>query len=199
MEFKEIVKKRYATKSFDDKKIPEKDVAELLELIRYSASSFGLQPYKVIVIEDDALKERLYSVSWNQPQIKTNSHILVFCAYTDIKSRIERYEELMIENGAKKESIKGYIDMMRGFEAAMSDDKKLVWSQKQAYIALGNAINGAKALGFDSCPMEGFDAQEYSKILNLPSDLIPTVVCPIGYANDNPRPKIRFDSTNLFI
>lgn len=199
MEFKDIVMKRYATKSFDGNTIPDAKINELLELIRYSASSFGLQPYKIMVITDNHTKQRLEKASWNQPQISTCSHLLVFCAYTDISSRIDQYEQLMINRGAKPESIKGYIDMMRGFEKALPDDKKLAWAQKQAYIALGNALNGAKSLGLDSCPMEGFNAEEYTKILNLPKNLIPTVICPIGYANDAPRPKLRYEMKELLV
>lgn len=199
MEFKEIVMKRYATKSFDGKKIPKKEFDELLELVRYSASSYGLQPYKIKVIEDQATKEKLAPASWNQPQITTCSHLLVFCAYTDIISRINNYEKLMLKSGAKPDSIKGYIDIMRNFEKNLPEDKKLSWTQKQTYLALGNAINGAKSLGFDSCPMEGFNAEEYAKILNLPKNLVPTVICTIGYASDSPRPKLRYEIKELIV
>ncbi|GIU69687.1 MAG: NAD(P)H-dependent oxidoreductase [Candidatus Woesearchaeota archaeon] len=198
MNFKDIVKSRYAVKKFDGRQLPQEKVDELLELIRYSASSFGLQPYKIKVISDKKTKEELAPASWNQPQITSCSHLLVFCAYTDIKNRIIQYGKLMKNNGAKPESIKGFTDMTSGYEAKMSDDAKLVWAQKQVYIALGNAINGAKALGFDSCPMEGFNAEEYSKILKLPKNIVPTVICAIGYAADTPRPKIRYEKEDLF-
>ncbi|HIJ02108.1 NAD(P)H-dependent oxidoreductase [Candidatus Woesearchaeota archaeon] len=198
MEFREIVMKRYATKSFDGRAIPEIKISELMELIRYSTSSFGLQPYKIKVISDKETKEKLMPASRNQPQISSCSHLFVFCADTGIIPRIERLQEMMIANGAKPESLKGYVDMMRGFEQQMPEDKKLIWAQKQAYIALGNAINGAKSLGFDSCPMEGFDPVEYAKILDLPKNLVAAVLCPVGYANDNPKPKIRFSKEELF-
>lgn len=193
MEFKEIVEKRYATKSFDGKKIPKEKVDELIELIRLSASSFNIQPWKIKVISDDETKKKLLPVSWNQPQITSCSHLLVFCADTDIKSKIDKLEKLT-GKGAEQ-----YIKMMRDFEKNMPEDKKLVWAQKQVYIALGNALNGSKALGFDSCPMEGFSPDEYSKILKLPKNLVPTLVCPIGYANDTPRPKLRFSKKDILI
>ncbi|MEM4637866.1 MAG: NAD(P)H-dependent oxidoreductase [Candidatus Woesearchaeota archaeon] len=199
MNFKDIVMNRYATKSFDGRKLPDEKIKELLELIRYSASSFGLQPYKIIVVKDKETKEKLLPASWNQPQITTCSHLLIFCADTDIKSRVDKYEKLLLKNNKENDSVKKYVEMIRGFEQQMSEDKKLVWAQKQVYIALGNAINGAKSLGFDSCPMEGFIPEEYSKILCLPENLVPTVLCPVGYANDNPRPKIRFDNTDLYV
>ena len=81
----------------------------------------------------------------------------------------------------------------------MSEEQKLSWSQRQAFLALGNALNGAKSLGFDSCPMEGFDPKEYAKILGLPGNLVPTALCPIGYASDKPNPKLRFPKDEVFV
>lgn len=198
MEFEKIVNGRYATKLFDGRKLPEDKVNRLFEIIRQAASSFNIQPWKIIVVKDQKLKEKLQPATWNQQQIPTCSHLLVFCADTDIAGNIDRLEKLMIENGADKESIKGYMDMMRGFEKGLNEQQKLSWAQRQAYLALGNALNGAKALGFDSCPMEGFSPAEYSKILNLPKNLVPTALCPIGYAADKPKPKLRFPENKMF-
>ncbi|MBI4116399.1 NAD(P)H-dependent oxidoreductase [Candidatus Pacearchaeota archaeon] len=199
MDFGEIVKKRYATKAFDGKKIPEQKINELLEIIRYAPSSFNMQPWKIIVISDKKLKEKLSPVSWNQPQITSCSHLLVFCADKNILGRIEALERLMIQNGAKAEQINGYIDMMKGFEKNLSEEQKLSWAQRQTYISLGNAVNGAKSLGFDSCPMEGFSSEEYSKILNLPSNIVPSALCAVGYASDKPMPKTRFPQKDVFV
>ncbi len=198
MEFSEIVMKRYAAKKFDGKRIPEAKVKELEEMIRYSASSFGLQPWKVKVVSDQETKDKLMAASWNQPQVGTASHVLVFCADEDIGALITKLEAALIKAGSPKESLKGYVDVMRGFAEGKDSTARLAWAQKQAYIALGNALNGAKALGFDSCPMEGFDPAQYSKILGLPENLVPSVVCPIGYAADTPRPKVRFEREEVF-
>ena len=195
MEFKQIVMERYATKLFDGRKLPDSKINELLELIRYSPSSFNIQPWVVKVITDQKIKERLTPVSMNQKQIESCSHLLVFCANTDIAGNIDKLEKLMKEAGASTE----YIDIMRGFDKSLSDGQKLSWAQRQAYLALGNTLNGAKALGFDSCPMEGFDPKEYSKILNLPSNLVPTALCPIGYAADKQKGKLRFPREEVFI
>ena len=199
MDFKKIVMERYAVKLFDGKKIPEAKVKELFDLIRNAASSFNIQPWKIIAVNDQKLKEKLQPATWNQQQVPTCSHLLVFCADTDIAGNIDRLEKLMIENGANKESIKGYIDMMKSFERNLSEEQKLSWSQRQTFLALGNAINGAKSLGFDSCPMEGFNPKEYSKILNLPKNIVPAALCPIGYASDKPAPKLRFPKNEVFI
>jgi len=198
MEFKEIVQKRYATKKFDGKKLPQDKVDELFEIIRMAPSSFGLQPWVVKVIEDKETKEKLLGATWKQPQITSCSHLLVFCANTDIKSRIDKYGELMKDKGTPEDKIKAYTDIMRGFEEGLSEDKRLSWSQRQTYLAIGNAVNGAKSLGFDSCPMEGFSPEEYSKLLELPKHLVPTALVTIGYAADEPRPKIRYSKEELF-
>ena len=198
MEFEKIVDGRYAAKLFDGRKLPEGMVKRLFGIIRQAASSFNIQPWKIIVVKDQKLKEKLQPATWNQQQIPTCSHLLVFCADTDIAGNIEKLEKLMIENGADKESIKGYVDMMKGFEKGLNEQQKLSWAQRQAYLALWNALNGAKSLGFDSCPMEGFSPAEYSKILNLPKNLVPTALCPIGYAADKQKSKLRFPENEVF-
>jgi len=199
MDFEKIVMERYATKSFDGKKIPQDKLDKLLELIRHAPSSFNIQPWKIIVISNQEIKEKLSPVSWDQPQIKSSSHLLVFCADSNIYGKIDKLKEAMIESGAKEDQIAGYIQMMKDFEKGLNEEQKLSWTQRQTYLALGNAVNGAKALGFDSCPMEGFNPAEYSKILELPKNIVPTALCTIGYANDQPKPKVRFSKEEVFI
>jgi nitroreductase len=198
MNFKEIVMKRYATKSFDGRTIPEEKFRELEEIIRHSASSYNLQPWKFVIVRDKETKEKLLPFAWNQPQITTCSHLIVMCADTDLESKIKKLEEKLVESGVPKEKIDSLIEVISGFVKSMSKSQRLVWAQKQVYIALSNAINGAKELGFDSCPMEGFVPKDFSKILKLPKHIVPTVVVPVGYANDTPRPKIRFSRDEVF-
>lgn len=197
MEFETIVRERYATKLFDGKKLQDSKVNKLLEIIRYAPSSFNIQPWKIMIVTSPEIKENLSTVSWNQPQIKSCSHLLVFCADKDIAGNIDKLEKLMISKGANPEEIKSYIGVMRNFENNLSDEQKLSWAQRQTFLALGNAVNGAKSLGFDSCPMEGFDPEAYAKILKLPKNSVPTALCPIGYANDKPNPKIRFPKEEI--
>ena len=199
MEFEKIVHERYATKIFDGEKIPDSKVNKLLEMVRYAPSSFNIQPWKIILISDHETKEKLSAASWNQPQIKSCSHLLVFCADTHIAANIEKLEKLMIQNGAKAGDIGHYVGMMKDFEKNLSNEQKLSWAQRQTYLALGNALNGAKSLGFDSCPMEGFDPRAYSDILDLPDNLVPTALCPIGYSGEKPKPKLRFAEQEIFI
>jgi len=198
MKLIELMKKRYATKKFDEKTIPESKIEELKQLIKLAPSSFGLQPFKVKIVSDQKLKEKLAPVAWNQPQITTCSHLLVFCAYTNVKERVDKYEQLLTANGTPPEKAKTYTDMMRGFNEGLNVESKNTWAQKQVYLAVENALLGATELGFDSCPMEGFIPADFSKILRLTDDLIPTVLVPIGYAEDTPKPKIRFENKDLF-
>ncbi|PIN80545.1 NAD(P)H-dependent oxidoreductase [Candidatus Woesearchaeota archaeon CG10_big_fil_rev_8_21_14_0_10_32_9] len=198
MKLIELMQKRYATKKFDGETIPESKIEELKDLIKLVPSSFGLQPFKVKIISNKELKEKLAPASWNQTQITTCSHLLVFCAYTNIKERVNEYEQLLIKNGTPPEKAKAYTDTMRGFNEGLNTDSKNTWAQKQVYLAVENALLGATELGFDSCPMEGFIPADFSKILQLTEDLIPTVLVPIGYAADTPRTKIRFENKDLF-
>ncbi|NUM43024.1 MAG: NAD(P)H-dependent oxidoreductase [Leptospiraceae bacterium] len=198
MDFLEITKQRYATKKFDGKPIPEDKMQQLYEMIRLSASSFGLQPWKIKIVTDSTVKEKLGKASWDQPQVTTCSHLLVFCADSNIDALIAKYHDLLKASGMPSEKADPYIGMMKGFAAGMNDEQKRVWAQKQVYIAMGNALNGAKELGFDSCPMEGFSPTEYSKILGLPENLVPTVVVPVGFASDEKMPKLRFKKEEVF-
>ena len=192
MQFKDIVMQRYAVKKFDGRLIDEDKISELLELVRFAPSALNLQPWKIKVIRDKKVKEQLRQASNDQAQITTCSHLLVFCADTDYDGLIRRLEALMKKHGAPLEMQKMVIGMASGFVAKMSAEQKFAWSQAQTYLALGNALNGAKALGFESCPMGGFDPKEYSRILKIPAHLVPVMLCPVGYAADKPMPKARF-------
>lgn len=199
MSFEEITKKRFAVKNFDSSEVGEEKINKLLHMINDSPSSFNIQPWKIIVIKDKNIREKLLSATWNQQQIVSCSHLFVFCADINILENINRLEKLMIQNGANAEAIKGYIKMMKDFEKNLSNDQKLSWAQRQTYIALGNALNGAKSIHLDSCPMEGFIPSEYSKILNLPSHLVPSVLVAIGYTTEKFKPKLRFSIDETFI
>ncbi len=192
MEFADIVMQRYATKKFDGRKIGDDKIREILELVRFAPSALNLQPWKIKVITDKKVKKQLLPASNGQQQVTSCSHLLVFCADTDYDGLITRLGALMKEYGVPVEMQRLVTSMASGFVAKMSVDQRFAWSQAQTYLALGNALNGAKALGFDSCPMGGFDPKEYSHILGIPEHLVPVMLCPVGYAADQPMPKIRF-------
>lgn len=197
MQFKDIVMQRYAVKKFDGRKIPGEKVRELLELVRYAPSALNLQPWKIKVVTDEAQKEQLKPAAFDQEQITTCSHLLVFCADPDYDSLIERLGALLAKNHAPKEMQEMIVGMAKQFTGPMSPEQRLGWSMAQTYLALGNALNGAKALGFDSCPMGGFNPAEFSRILKIPNPLVPVMLCPLGYAADRPMPKIRFEHEEI--
>jgi nitroreductase len=197
MQFKDIVIQRYATKKFDGRKISEDKISELLELVRFAPSALNLQPWKIKVVTDQNVKEQLRPATNNQEQVTTCSHLLVFCADPDYEGLIRRLGILLQKQGAPEEVKKMVIGMARDFTGKMPPEQKLAWSQAQTYLALGNALNGTKALGFDSCPMGGFDPKEYIRILRIPAPLVPVMLCPVGYAADKPIPKIRFPKEDI--
>lgn len=192
---------RYATKSFDtNKKVSPENLAKILEAIKLAPTSFGLQPFHVISVVDAAKREELKGLAWGQPQITEASHLLVFCARTDIKERIETFFELATGgNEAVKTAMATYKGMMDGFEANLSADQKNAWAAKQSYIALGFAMAACAELEIDSCPMEGFDPAGFKSVLSLPENINPVVCLPIGYRSpeDTIRPKVRFDLSDL--
>ena len=198
MEFKDIVMQRYATKKFDGKKIPEGKINEFIELVRFAPSSLNLQPWKIKVIADQKIKEQLFPATFNQEQATTCSHLLVFCANTDLDGLIKKVDQTLKEARVPDGMRNMVIGFAKDMNGGMSPEQRLGWAQCQVFLALGNALNGAKALGFDSCPMTGFDPQEYSRILKLPPHLVPTALCPLGYAADKPMPKLRFAKEDIF-
>ena len=197
MEFADIVMSRYATKKFDGRTIPDTKINELLELVRFAPSALNLQPWKIKVVTDQNIKEQLKPAAFDQEQITTCSHLLVFCADPDYDNLIRRLGVLLKKSGVSQEMQERVIGMAIQFTKPMSPEQKLAWSQAQTYLALGNALNGAKSLGFDSCPMGGFDPKEFSRILKVPPPLVPTMLCPVGYAADKPMQKLRFPKEDI--
>ncbi len=197
---------RYATKTFDkSKKVSQTDLKQLKESIRLSASSYGLQLYKVLIIENDAIKEQLKPASYNQGQITDASHLFVFCNYTNTNdTHIDKYLNLKatIEN-LKVEDLQGYGDYIKGVLSYQSEEQKTIWTSKQTYIALGNLLVAAAELKIDTCPMEGFEPQKYNEILGLnDKGLNASVIVAVGYRSSEDKTqfakKVRKSSDDLF-
>ncbi len=191
---------RYATKSFDPtKKLSEEQVALIVESLRLTPSSFGLQTWKFLVVTDQSTKESLQKVSWNQPQVSTCSHHFILCrpATYSPEDAIEFLDLAAETQKVPRESFAGYEEMIGGFLGAMDGDARAKWMEKQVYIALGQLMTVCAAEQIDACPMEGFDATQYSEILGLEAKgLVPVVCCAIGFraADDHAaaREKVRF-------
>lgn len=185
MTFLESLNWRYATKKFDNtKKISVEDLAFLKEAVRLSASSYGLQPYKVLVIEDPKVREQLLPASYGQQQITDASQVFIFCNYLNVKDNdvdglLERTSKA---NNILTEKLAGYGDMMKSKIASLSEDAVKVWTAKQTYIGLANLLAAAGEMKIDTCPMEGFDPEQYDKILGLKEKgLAASVVATVGY------------------
>lgn len=179
---------RYATKKFDaTKKVSDADLAVLKEAIQLSASSYGLQPYKVLIIENPEIRKQLQTVSWGQSQIVDASHLFVFVNHTNVdEPYIAKFVDHIAETrGIQTEALKGYQDVMNANVAGLPADVKNTWAAKQTYIALGNLLAAAAELKIDVTPMEGFVPAEYNKILGLTErGLNASLVATIGYRHD---------------
>ena len=177
---------RYATKQFDAaKKIPTATFGALEESLVLSASSFGLQPYRFLVINDKAMREKLLPHTWGQRQVVDASHYVVFAGRTTMtEQEIDAFLKLTADTrGMSVELLNGYRGMMTGMLLADAFKPKVPhWAALQAYIALGNLLTSAAVLGVDACPIEGFVPAEYDKLLGLPEQGYASVVCcALGY------------------
>ncbi len=190
---------RYAAQRFDGRHVPEETIRELLELIRLAPSAIDLQPWRIRVVTDPAIKERLLPASHNQHGVTTCSHLLVFCADPDYDGLIRKLEGLIRANGLPDAVREVAVSQARMATGSMIPQQRLAWSTAQTYLAAGNALNGAKALGLDSCPMDWFDQELVTEILALPAPLVPVMLCPIGYGADEPGPKLRHPIEELLV
>jgi len=182
---------RYATKHFDSsKKISEHDLNELLEVIRLSPSSFGLQPWKFIVVENMELRKKIAESAWNQPQVTQSSHLLVLCSKLDVTEDYikEFIKEIARVRNIAVDSLKGYEDMMIDFRKGHSKETINEWSKKQTYIPLGMLLESAALKKIDACPMEGFNPNGVDEILGLNKEgFTSAVLCSLGYRSSEDK------------
>ena len=199
---------RYATKKFDaSKKLDAATWRALEEALVLSPSSYGLQPWKFIVVQDPALRAQLREKAWGQSQVTDASHFVVFTHRTDLtEADIDRFLARIAEvRGVSLESLAGYGQVMvgnlvKGPKHATIGD----WAARQAYIALGNLMTSAAALGVDATPMEGLDPAAFDKLLGLEGTGYATVMaCAVGHrAADDAYaalPKVRFPKEDLVV
>ena len=198
---------RYATKKFDStKKIAADKLNTLLDAVQLSPSSYGLQTYKILVVEDADVRQQLRAAGYGQAQITDASQVIIFASETTIdEARVNEYVDLIAETRNMDRSyLADYEKMMVGAINNMPQDKKINWSHKQAYIALGVLLTAAAELLIDACPMEGFDGPKFDEILGLKEKgLTVSVIAPIGYrAEDDDYAKlakVRKSKEDLFI
>lgn len=197
------LKWRYAAKKFDPaRKIDDATWAALEEVLVLSPSSFGLQPWKFLVIKDPAVRESLVPLSWGQRQVADASHLVIFTVKhpldtADVRRHIERTAEVQ---GIAPDVLAGFEKVVNDFIGRPFDVRS--WSTRQVYIALGNFLTAAALLGIDTCPMEGLDPAAYDKALGLEGTGYYTVAaCPAGFraADDHSaaRAKVRFKPEHI--
>jgi nitroreductase/dihydropteridine reductase len=176
---------RYATKKMDSTKaVPHEKVEQILEAIRLTASSSGLQPYEVLVITNKAIREKIKAIAWDQTQVVDSSHLLVFAAWDNYTADRINQSFDMTERLRNFKSEAGDIyrqNLLSGY-TAKDAETNYTHAAKQAYIGLGTALIAAAYEQVDSTPMEGFDATALDEILNLKEKGLRSVVMmPLGY------------------
>jgi len=199
---------RYATKQFDpQRKISAEEWATLEEALVLTPSSYGLQPWKFVVVTNPAIREQLVTVSWGQRQVADASHLVVFAIQKDlseqhIDSHLNRVSEV---RGVPRESLGQYREMMvGGLVKRLGEAERNAWATKQVYIALGNFLTSAALLGIDACPMEGIDTAKYDEILGLEKHGLSAVVAaPAGYRAETDKysqaKKVRFAREQVLV
>jgi nitroreductase len=199
---------RYATKKFEPaKRIPAGAWEALEHALVLSPSSFGLQPWKFIIVQDPATREKLSAASYGQRQPVDCSHFVVFAGHTKLDSKyVDTYVARIAEvRGVHKESLKGYGDIMKGSaEQARTAGYLDAWAARQVYIALGEFMTAAALLGVDTCPMEGIEPAKYNEILGLSAiGYNALCACAAGYRATDDKyagaPKVRFKPQDVII
>lgn len=192
---------RYATKQYDaTRKISAADWATLEEALVLSPSSYGLQPWTFLVIDDPAVRAQLLLASYGQPQVVDASHLVVFAtksnfSETDVDAHMRRTAEV---RGIPEESLAGLRTMtLRSIVQGLSDSERRAWAVNQTYLALGTFVTSAALLGVDATPMEGFERNRYDDILGLKArGLTASVIATVGYRATTDKyataPKVRF-------
>jgi nitroreductase len=198
---------RYATKKFDaSKKISTEDLNILKEAIRLSSSSYGLQPYQVIIVENPELRAQLLAAAYGQSQVVDASHLIIFANETNVGDEtIEKYlTRIGDTRNIPVESLAGFGNYMKGTINHLSEDAKNIWASKQTYLALGNLLNAAAELKIDVTPMEGFNPAQVNEIVGLDKlGLNASLMATIGYRHEEDATqhlkKVRKSNEELFI
>jgi len=200
MSIHEALDWRYAVREFSPSILDDHTVTSLLDAARKSASSYGLQPYKILLIESESMRRKLLAHSFGQQKVVFCSHLVVFAAQTEIGNvTVDRYVAKCMKTRQQSLSeLAGYADHMKAALAAKSVWEKKAWAHQQVYIALGTLLAAAASMRVDSCPMTGFDTKGYDQVLGLAErGLESSVVVALGCRSANDRSahlkKMRFD------
>ncbi len=176
---------RYATKKFDnDKILPQEKIDVLTEAFNLTATSYGLQPLKLVVISNKELQEKLTEHSWNQQQVTHASHVLVFCIENNIDEKYisQHFNNVKTVRDTPDEILNPFKEQLVSSFKNKETDEITSWAAKQAYLAMGNLLTVCAIEKIDACPMEGFIPEKYNEILELNKlGLSSILVMPVGY------------------
>lgn len=202
MSFLQNINWRLAVKQFDtEKPVSDADMNTILEAIRLAPTAYGTQSFRAIVITNPELKEKLAPHAYNQPQITTSSHLIVFVANKNLaKLSDEFFAELSGGDTEAREKLSGFEQMVTNGPDQLTGEKAIRYSSEQAHIALGFGLAAAAELKVDSCAMTGFVPEKFREVLELSEDEVPCVLLAIGYRNssESHREKFRLKSETLF-
>jgi len=197
---------RYATKRFNpNEKLTDEQLNTVKESIRLSASSYGLQAYKVLQIDDPEIRHDLMVASFGQQPVADAGHFFVFCAYTKVdEADVHKYMELIATTrGTAKDDLNPFANGIIGSIKNKTQEQIIAWTSKQTYIALGQLLHTCASMRVDALPMEGFDPMRYDEILNLKaSNLTATLACAVGFRHEDDiaqfRKKVRKSQEDIF-
>ena len=202
--FMEAMDFRHACKIFDEtKKISDEDMNFILETGRKSPSSFGMEPWKFLVITNEELKAKLRPYCWDQPQITTCSHLVVILAAIDgVKPEsgipMKKFSRREMPQEKKDFYIKLYTNHLTYTKTLLSDENIYYWTARQSYIAFGNMMTAAAIKGIDSCPIEGFEKEKVEEVLGLDTTKYQVaVISPFGYRINPQSTQLREPLENI--
>ncbi|MGK9118987.1 MULTISPECIES: nitroreductase family protein [Sphingobacteriaceae] len=208
MELINHLKWRYATKKYSTEKVSEEKINQILEAINLTASSCGIQPYRVLVVSNPEIRAKLGAGSFNG-QIVNSSHLLVFAAFNEISTTyIEEYIKMAEKQRNLPEGgMANFTEKLVNYFSANTAEANAVWASKQAYIGLGTALLAAAELKIDSTPMEGFDAAQFDEVLGLKEKGLHTaVILSLGYRDaendylvDMPKVRLPIEEFSTFV
>lgn len=192
----EALKFRHACKKFDpERKIPVDDLLTILECGRISPSSFGMEPWKFLVVQDSTLREKLRVACWDQPQITEASEVVVILARPqDVRPVTPFVQAKFARRKLPMDAMNAYMDRYRQhFEKEVEPVMSYyAWASKQCYIALANMMTAAAASGIDTCPIEGFSKKEVEQVLDIDGEQFEVaVIFAIGYRAGEQTPQLR--------
>ena len=198
---------RYACKKMNGTPVAEEKVNAILKATQLAPTSMGLQPFTVLVITDPELKKKIQPIAYNQSQVVDGSHLLVFCAWSDISpAQIEEYiSSISTTRNLPIEGLADFKKILLDMASSKTAEQNFEWSARQAYLAFATAITAAAVEQVDATPMEGFNPAALDELLDLPTKGLRSVaMLPLGYrdeANDwlAKMAKVRRDEEKLFV